>query len=194
MVSDISTEQVIEHNAWHKNYTRLLQDKKLAVETWKSSKKSGRSQSMGNIQEISRVETPCSNPSTGRKITRRSVEEMKKQIAEWKVNFSFPFILMKLEPIIKFLGLCNSSVFVWKYLMRITKCCFFYSLLSLHDYKKNMITRNNKKRESWPLKERDKKSRYPHRSSITLEMEFSVLVSIWADKPWNLSDYFILKL
>lgn len=82
---DISTEQVIEHNAWHKNYTRLLQDKKLAVETWKSSKKSGRSQSMGNIQEISRVETPCSNPSTGRKITRRSVEEMKKQIAEWKL-------------------------------------------------------------------------------------------------------------
>lgn len=126
MVSDISTEQVIEHNAWHKNYTRLLQDKKLAVETWKSSKKSGRSQSMGNILEISRVETPCSNPSTGRKITRRSVEEMKKQIAEWKVNFSFPFILIKLEPIIKFLELCNSSVlvFVWKYLMRITKCCF----------------------------------------------------------------------
>lgn len=146
MVSDISTEQVIEHNAWHKNYTRLLQDKKLAVETWKSSKKSGRSQSMGNIQEISRVETSCSNPSTGRKITRRSVEEMKKQIAEWKVNFSFPFILMKLEPIIKFLGLYNSSVICLKYLMHITKCCFLQLAKSArlqeeHDNKKQQEKR-----------------------------------------------------
>uniref|UniRef100_A0A8D8SST5 Coiled-coil domain-containing protein 112 n=2 Tax=Cacopsylla melanoneura TaxID=428564 RepID=A0A8D8SST5_9HEMI len=84
---DITKDVVLEHDEWYEKYTKLLQDKKLAVQKWKQSKKSGQSLSVGNINEImSRSDTPSSNPSTGRiGKYKRMNEEVKKQIAEWKL-------------------------------------------------------------------------------------------------------------
>lgn len=82
---DISIDQVLEHNSWHEKYTKLLQNKKKTVEEWKTSKKMGRSRSVGSISEIVRADTPSSNSRCGDKTFRKSNEEVKKQIAEWKI-------------------------------------------------------------------------------------------------------------
>lgn len=85
---DISVDQILEHDKWYEKYTKLLQDKKHTVEKWKSSRKSGRSQSVGNIEEIMRTETPDSSLSSTRRRNewKKPDAEVKKQIADWKVN------------------------------------------------------------------------------------------------------------
>ncbi|KAI5749232.1 hypothetical protein M8J76_005749 [Diaphorina citri] len=85
---DISVDQILEHDKWYEKYTKLLQDKKHTVEKWKSSRKSGRSQSVGNIEEIMRTETPDSSLSSTRRRNewKKPDAEVKKQIADWKLT------------------------------------------------------------------------------------------------------------